>query len=77
MVFINDNRVIAIEANTTPCPRLPCRSYGPDQPGDGVVELAAGEASRLGIKLGSAAVIRPFQPSQAAPATRPATPARD
>ena len=77
MVFINDNRVIAIEANTTPCPRLPCRSYGPEQPGDGVVELAAGEASRLGIKLGSAAVIRPFKPSQAAPATRPATPARD
>ena len=74
MIFINDNRVIAIEANTTPCPRLPCRSYGPDQPGDAVVELATGEARRLGIEVGSEAVIRPLKP---APAARPATPARD
>ena len=74
MIFINDNRVIAIEADTTPCPRLPCRSYGPDQPGDAVVELAAGEARRLGIEVGSEAVIRPLKP---APAARPATPARD
>ena len=74
MIFINDNRVIAIEANTTPCPRLPCRSYGPDQPGDAVVELAAGEARRLGIEVGSEAVIRPLKPP---PAARPATPARD
>ena len=74
MIFINDNRVIAIEADTTPCPRLPCRSYGPDQPGDAVVELAAGEARRLGIEVGSEAVIRPLKP---APAARPAIPARD
>jgi uncharacterized membrane protein (UPF0127 family) len=74
MLFIRDKRVIAIEANTTPCPRLPCRSYGPDEPADGVVELAAGEASRLGLQVGSTAVIRPFKPQ---PAARPATPARD
>jgi len=74
MVFINDNRVIAIEANTTPCPRLPCRSYGPDQPGDGVVELAAGEASRLGITVGSKAIIKPLRRATGAP---PAKSARD
>jgi uncharacterized membrane protein (UPF0127 family) len=74
MVFIDDNRVIAIEPNTTPCPRLPCRSYGPDQPGDGVVELAAGEAQRLGIQVGGSAVIRPLNPKQPA---RPAAPALD
>ncbi len=74
MVFINDHRVIAIEANTTPCPRLPCRSYGPNAPGDGVVELAAGEAQRLGIEVGSPAVIRPLKPQQGA---HRATPARD
>ena len=74
MLFIRDKRVIAIEANTTPCPRLPCRSYGPDEPADGVVELAAGEASRLGLQVGSAAVIRPFKPQ---PAARPVAPARD
>lgn len=74
MLFIRDGRVIAIEADATPCPRLPCRSYGPDEPADGVVELAAGEASRLGLQVGSAAVIRPFKPQ---PAARPAAPARD
>jgi uncharacterized membrane protein (UPF0127 family) len=74
MVFINDNRVIAIEPKTTPCPRLPCRSYGPDEPGDGVVELAAGEAQRLGIEVGSEVVIRPVTPQ---PAALPAAPALD
>ncbi|MEN9388855.1 MAG: hypothetical protein RLZZ255_1831 [Cyanobacteriota bacterium] len=74
MLFIRDGRVIAIEAAATPCPRLPCRSYGPDEPADGVVELAAGEASRLGLQVGSAAVIRPFTPQ---PAAQPAAPARD
>lgn len=77
MVFIDDNRVIAIEAETVPCPRLPCRSYGPDRPGDGVVELAAGEARRLGITVGSEAVIRPIRPGTPAPAARPAAPAQD
>lgn len=77
MVFINDNRVIAIEEAATPCPRLPCRSYGPNEPGDGVVELAAGEARRLGIVVGSEAVIRPLRPSSLPPAARPAAPARD
>lgn len=70
MIFLREGRVIAIEANTTPCPRLPCRSYGPSEPGDGVVELAAGEAARLGIVVGNPARITPL----AAP---PATPARD
>jgi uncharacterized membrane protein (UPF0127 family) len=74
MVFINDNRVIVIEANTTPCPHLPCRSYGPNEPGDGVVELAAGEAQRLGIEVGSEVVIRPVTPQ---PAALPAAPALD
>ena len=70
MLFLRDGRVIAVEANATPCPRLPCRSYGPDEPADGVVELAAGEAQRLGLRVGSAAVIRPL-------AASPATPTRD
>jgi uncharacterized membrane protein (UPF0127 family) len=74
MLFIRDDRVISIEANVPPCPRLPCPSYGPDELADEVVELGAGEAQRLGIKIGSPAVIRPFKPLSAA---RPATPSRD
>ena len=77
MLFIRDRRVIAIEANTSPCPRLPCRSYGPDQAADSVVELAAGEASRLGIRVGSPALIGPFRPLIPQPAARHAAPARD
>ena len=74
MLFLNDGRVIAVEANTAPCPHLPCRSYGPDQLADAVVELAAGEAARLGIRVGSPAPIRLRSPQTATP---PAAPARD
>ena len=63
MVFLRSGRVIAIEADAKPCPRLPCRSYGPDEPSDGVVELAAGEAARLGLTVGSAARIEDLKPA--------------
>jgi hypothetical protein len=58
MVFVREGRVIAIEANAAPCLRLPCPSYGPEAASDGVVELGAGQASALGIKLGSLAPIQ-------------------
>ncbi len=58
MIFLREGRVIAIEAATQPCPRLPCRSYGPQEPADGVVELDAGEAARLGVAVGTPAPIR-------------------
>lgn len=57
MLFVRDGRVIAVEAEVPPCPSLPCRSYGPDQPADGVVELGPGEAQRLGIAVGDPAAI--------------------
>jgi len=53
MLFIRDGVVTAIEAHTRPCMRLPCPSYGPPQPVDGVLELAAGQAEALGIRVGS------------------------
>ena len=53
LIFVAANRVVAIEAAAAPCARLPCPSYGPDQPVDGVLELGAGEAARLGLKPGS------------------------
>ena len=60
MVFLRGDAVIAIAADAQPCLRLPCRDYGPDADADGVVELAAGEAKRLGIQVGSRALIQPF-----------------
>lgn len=58
MVFVLGERVVAIEAAAAPCPRLPCRNYGPGLPVDGVVELGAGQAAELGIVPGSPAPIR-------------------
>ena len=51
MVFLREGRVIHIEERVPVCPNLPCPSYGPSGLGDGVIELGAGEAGRLGIKL--------------------------
>ena len=62
MVFLRKGRVIHIERQVPVCPGLPCPSYGPVQLGDGVVELAAGEARRLGISVGDAAPIQPITP---------------
>lgn len=64
MIFLREGRVIAIEAAAQPCPRLPCRSYGPREPSDGVVELDAGEAARLGIAVGSPAPIVWLRPRE-------------
>jgi len=60
MVFIRNQQVIAVVPQAQPCMRLPCRSYGPGVPVDGVVELAGGEAARLGITVGTAAVVLPL-----------------
>lgn len=59
MLFVRDGRVVAIEARTQPCMQLPCRSYGPDEPVDGVIELAAGQAEAKGIGVGTPVRIEP------------------
>ena len=53
MVFVLGGQVVAIEAHAQPCMSLPCRSYGPDQAVDGVLELAGGQAEALGIRVGT------------------------
>jgi len=70
MVFVRQGRVIAIEARVPPCPRLPCPSYGPGVPVDGVLEIGAGRAAALGIELGTPVRIEPLRaggPSPPAP----------
>jgi uncharacterized membrane protein (UPF0127 family) len=66
MLFVQGGQVVAIEAHAQPCMHLPCRSYGPDQAVDGVLELAAGQAEALGITVGSPVRIEPVG-AQAAP----------
>ncbi len=63
MVFVREGRVIAIEANVAPCARLPCPSYGPSTPSDGVVELGAGQTAALGIVVGTPVKISSIAPS--------------
>jgi len=70
LVFVRQGRVIALVAAAAPCMRLPCPSYGPDEPVDGVLELAAGQASRLGLKVGSplrVELLKSFGPTAPAP----------
>lgn len=71
MLFIRDGRVVALEPDVLPCMNLPCRSYGPDTPVDGVLELAAGQAAVLGIKVGTPVRITPL------PGASPSAPAPD
>ena len=59
IIFLRDEQVIAIEADVAPCMSLPCPTYGPAGRSDGVVELGAGQAKRLGIEVGHRAVIKP------------------
>jgi uncharacterized membrane protein (UPF0127 family) len=69
MLFIRDGQVRAIVAAAPPCMRLPCRSYGPDQAVDGVLEIGSGQAAALGIRVGTALRITPLSPSaRSAPA---------
>ena len=70
MVFVRNARVIAIEPAAAPCMRLPCPSYGPDEPVDGVLELAAGQASQFGLRVGSplrVELLRSFGPKAPSP----------
>lgn len=71
MVFVSHGRVVAIEAETQPCPRLPCRSYGPPEAVDGVIELAAGQAAIQGIAIGTVVQLEPLE---ARPSGAQATP---
>lgn len=57
MLFVRDGRVLMVLPDVKPCMHLPCPNYGPDAPVDGVIEVAAGEAARLGINTGTPVVI--------------------
>jgi len=58
MVFVREGVVARIEVAAPTCPRLPCPSYGSGDLVDGVLELGAGEAARLGIRVGTPVEIR-------------------
>lgn len=63
MLFVAGGAVVAIEAAAQPCLHLPCPSYGPGRPVDGVLELAAGQAAAQGIAVGTRVEIEPLVPA--------------
>jgi uncharacterized membrane protein (UPF0127 family) len=70
LVFVRAGRVVTIQAAAPPCMQLPCPTYGSPGVVDGVLELAAGEASRRGLTVGSpleVELLKPFGPSAPAP----------
>lgn len=71
MLFIRDDTLIAIHEEVPICPSLPCPSYGADVDGDGridwadgVIELRAGEAKRLGLQVGDVVMIERLTPNR-------------
>jgi uncharacterized membrane protein (UPF0127 family) len=44
-------RIVHIERDVPPCKTDPCPSYTPKRPGSYVLELKAGSADRLNLKL--------------------------
>jgi uncharacterized protein len=54
MLFVRDGKIKNIQANVPPCKADPCPNYGPDNQEliDRVIELNAGEAKKLGFKVG-------------------------
>jgi uncharacterized protein len=54
MLFVRAGKIKNIQANVPPCKADPCPNYGPDNGEliDRVIELNAGEAKKLGFKVG-------------------------
>ena len=52
MVFMRDGVVNYVVKNAVPCKRKPCPAYGGKLPTNQIIELPAGKASKLGIKVG-------------------------
>lgn len=59
MLWLEEDGTIAeIQRDIQPCNSDPCPSYEPDSPGLYVLELAAGEADRLGLEEGDRLELR-------------------
>lgn len=72
MIFLREGRVKAIAANVPPCTADPCPSYGPENTItiDQVIELRAGRAAELGLKVGDRVNIK-FLKANSTPTIQP------
>lgn len=68
MVFLRKGVVMDISANVPPCTTDPCPTYGPGRPVDQVIELRAGRAKELGLKVGDRVTIQKLDKNTNLPA---------
>jgi uncharacterized protein len=63
ILFLYQGKIINIQAQVPPCTADPCTSYGPDNSllVDQVLELNAGQAQILGLKVGDRLNITPLK----------------
>jgi len=63
MVFLRDGQVKMLKANVPPCTTNPCPTYGPGSEVaiDQVIELQAGRAAQLRLKIGDRMNIKFFK----------------
>lgn len=59
-----DHTVVHLERNLPPCRSQPCPTYSPGVPARYVIEVAAGEADRLGLRPGAKVLFEPFDPER-------------
>lgn len=65
MLFLQKGRIQFISANVPPCKADPCPTYGSQTAViDQVIELRAGRAAELGLKVGDRVSVQPLQNSQ-------------
>lgn len=74
MIFLRNGQVKAISANVPPCKADPCPSYGPENTIiiDQVMELRAGRAAELGLKVGDRINIK-FLDTNTSPTIQPSS----
>lgn len=63
MIFLHENKILAIFPKVPPCTTPRCPTYSPDGLVDSVIELAPGRAEQLGLKVGDTLIVRWIRPS--------------
>ncbi len=60
IIWLDDRgEIVDISPHTPPCSEQPCPTYAPRAPASLVIELAAGEAARLGLAPGGRVLLVP------------------
>jgi uncharacterized protein len=67
MVFMNQGVIEYVKDSAPPCTQEPCPTYGPNKPINQVIELRAGRASELKLKVGDRIKIQPINQSRKSP----------